>query len=89
MRRRRISCKEVHPGALGWTHVSDGAILPFSEIDCDRIREFVQKELLYWKPAEREEVLGRAMARVVAHELYHIFANTPHHGSDGVAKAAY
>ena len=81
--------KEVHPGALGWTHVSDGAILPFSEIDCDRIRQFVQKELLYRKPAEREEIFGRAIARVVAHELYHIFANTHHHGSDGVAKAAY
>lgn len=81
--------KEVNPGALGWTHVSDGAILPFSEIDCDRIRLFVQKELLHRKPSERDDAFGRAMARVVSHELYHIFANTPHHGSDGVAKAAY
>ena len=81
--------KQISPGALGWTHVSDGAILPFSEIDCDRIRNFVQKELLYVKPSEREEVIGRAIGRVVAHELYHIFANTPHHGSDGVAKSAY
>jgi hypothetical protein len=84
-----LSLKEIHAGALGWTHVSDGNILPFSEIDCDRIRNFVQKELLYRKPGEREEAFGRAMARVVVHELYHIFANTPHHGSDGVAKAAY
>ena len=84
-----LTLKEIHPGALGWTHVSDGAILPFSEIDCDRIRLFVQKELLYRKPAEREEIFGRALARVVAHELYHIFANTHHHSSDGVAKAAY
>src|SRR3954467_15550425 len=30
--------KEVNPGALGWTHISDGAILPFSDIDCDRLR---------------------------------------------------
>lgn len=81
--------KEVHPGALGWTHVSDGAILPFAEIDCDRVRNFVQKELLFRKPYEREEIFGRAIARVVVHELYHIFGNTPHHGSDGVAKAAY
>jgi hypothetical protein len=81
--------KEVNPGALGWTHVSDGAILPFSEIDCDRIRNFVQRELLFRKVSERDEVFGRAIGRVVAHELYHIFANTPHHGSDGVAKSAY
>jgi hypothetical protein len=84
-----LSLKEVHSGALGWTHVTDGAILPFAEIDCDRIRSFVQKELLFRRPDEREEVFGRAMARVVVHELYHIFANTHHHASDGVAKAAY
>ena len=84
-----LALRETHPGALGWTHVSDGAILPFSEIDCDRIKGFVQKELLYKKSADREEIFGRAIARVVAHELYHIFAQTPHHGSDGVAKSAY
>jgi hypothetical protein len=86
---QNLSFKEMRPGALGWTHVSDGAILPFAEIDCDRIRSFVQKELLFRKADEREEVFGRAMARVVVHELYHIFANTQHHGAEGVAKAAY
>jgi hypothetical protein len=84
-----LMLKEVHPGALGWTHVSDGAILPFSEVDCDRVRNFTQKELLYRRAADREEMFGRALARVVAHELYHIFAQTYHHGSDGVAKGAY
>jgi hypothetical protein len=81
--------KEVHPGALGWTHVSDGAILPFAEVDCDRVRLFVQKELLYRKPADREEIFGRAIARVIAHELYHIFANTNHHSHNGIGKAAF
>ena len=38
-----IMPRETHPGALGWTHVSDGAILPFSEIDCDRIRDLHSK----------------------------------------------
>jgi hypothetical protein len=84
-----LAPRDTHPGALGWTHVSDGAILPFSDIECDSIRTFLQKELLYIHPADREEVFGRAIARVVAHELYHIFANTQHHGSDGVAKSAY
>lgn len=78
-----------NPGALGWTHVSDGAILPFSDVDCDRIRTFVQKELLTVRAPDREEAFGRAVARVVAHELYHIFANTHRHGSCGVGKAAY
>jgi hypothetical protein len=80
---------DPHPGALGWTHVTDGAILPFAEIDCDRIHSFINRELLFLKPEEREPGFGRAVARVVAHELYHIFANTQHHGSDGVGKSAY
>jgi hypothetical protein len=84
-----ISAKQSHPGALGWTHVSDGAILPFSDIDCDRIRTFVQKELLFMEPSDRETAFGRAIARVVSHELYHIFANTAHHGANGVGKSAY
>ncbi|SPE37263.1 conserved exported hypothetical protein [Candidatus Sulfopaludibacter sp. SbA6] len=77
------------PGALGWTHVSDGIILPFSDVDCDRIRSFVQKELLAVHTDDRAAVFGRALGRVVAHELYHIFANTAKHGSCGVGKAAY
>ena len=80
---------QVNPGALGWTHVSDGAILPFSEVDCDRIRGFIQRDLLGVRSEHREEAFGRALGRVVAHELYHIFANTAQHGSCGVGKAAF
>jgi hypothetical protein len=81
--------RTTNPGALGWTHVSDGNILPFSDIECDRIRGFIQKDLLAVHPEEREDAYGRAIARVVAHELYHIFANTSQHGSFGVGKSAY
>jgi hypothetical protein len=81
--------KDVVPGALGWTHVSDGVILPFSDIDCDHVRGFLQKQLLRQPVQEREPSFGRALGRVVAHELYHIFANTHRHGSDGVGKPAY
>jgi hypothetical protein len=79
----------INPGALGWTHVSDGVILPFSDVDCDRIRGFVQRDLLSIAPEKREQAFGHALARVLAHELYHIFANTAKHGSCGVGKAAY
>ena len=32
-------------------------------------------------------VLGRALARVAAHEIYHIVAQTPEHEKSGLAKA--
>jgi hypothetical protein len=84
-----LSMVSGHPGALGWTHVSDGVILPFADVDCDRIRTFIQKDLMFVHSSEREEVLGRAVARVLAHELYHIFTQTAHHGADGVGKSAF
>lgn len=75
--------------ALGWTHVSDGVILPFAEVDCDGIRGFLRAELIHMQTGEREGAYGRAIGRVLAHELYHIFANTREHGTSGVAKPAY
>ena len=76
-------------GALVWTHVSDGQILPFTDVNCDLVREFVQSGLLTFRTGNREEKYGRALGRVLAHELYHIFANTTRHGSEGVAKESY
>jgi hypothetical protein len=84
-----LTSDRFNPGALGWTHMSDGMILPFSDVDCDRIRAFVQHDLLGVRPEARDKTFGRALARVLAHELYHIFANTTKHGSCGVGKGAY
>jgi hypothetical protein len=77
------------PAALGWTHISDGAVLPFTDIDCACIRTFIARLVAGARPRERERLLGRALGRVLAHEMYHILASTVHHGSTGVAKAAY
>ena len=76
-------------GALGWTHVSDGQILPFTDINCDRVRQFTQSGLLAFRTDDRAAKYGRALGRVLAHELYHIFANTIRHASIGVAKESY
>jgi len=76
-------------GPLGWTHISDGAILPFADIDCQGIRGFIQKQLLAVPVESREEAYGRALGRVLAHELYHIFAKTTRHGAGGAGKSKY
>ena len=75
--------------ALGWTHVSDGEILPFTDIACEHVSEFVRRALGTVNPKERLATYGRALGRVLAHELYHIFANTVPHGSSRVAKECY
>jgi hypothetical protein len=73
-------------GALGWTHTSNGEVLPFADVDCDRISRLVSQGLCRLDPEDREEALGRAIGRVLAHELYHIFLRNGRHGSWGVAK---
>jgi Cytochrome c len=74
------------PGALGITHLVDGEVIPFTDIDCDRIRIFLAKHLVTVLPKNRNAIYGRAVGRVLAHELFHIFARTKHHGPGGVAE---
>lgn len=76
-------------GALGWISVTDGQVLPFADVDCDKIRELLGSYLAITPPRERERLMGRAMARVLAHELFHYFAKSTKHSSTGVAKAFY
>lgn len=76
------------PEALGRTHVSNGVVLPFADIRCDQVRRFIQGPLRSGHGREaREQMLGRALARVIAHELYHILLRTTAHGKSGVARA--
>ena len=76
------------PGPLGWSHESDGVVLPFSDLACDNLRGAVQSALLAGSQIRGNYLLGRAMGRVLAHELYHIVADTAHHGEAGVAQGA-
>jgi len=39
--------------------------------------------------AQRDYLYGRAMARVAAHELYHVVIGSRDHGHEGVAKPAF
>lgn len=69
---------------LGWTHISDGEVLPFAEIDCDAIFAYLFEELSLKPPQERERILGRAVARVTVHELLHILTGSAAHSDHGV-----
>ena len=82
--------ESVLPGAkLASTAVTDGRILPFSWVNCKTLTQFLTPVIMDQPDARREFLYGRAMGRVVAHELYHILSNEPGHGEDGVAKPAF
>ncbi|MCU1258223.1 MAG: hypothetical protein JWO80_1108 [Bryobacterales bacterium] len=73
--------------ALASTQVSDGRVLPFSDVECDRIRHYISNEVVSKDEEKRESIYGRALGRVLAHELYHIFTGTQHHAHEGVARS--
>jgi hypothetical protein len=74
---------------LGWTHISDGEVLPFAEVDCDLVRSFLASQLVSLDRADADRRFARALGRVVAHELYHILSRSPHHSNRGVDQPAY
>jgi hypothetical protein len=76
-------------GALGWTHMSDGELLPFSDVQCDRIRKLITPQLVAANEDDRDSILGRAIARVLAHEFYHMLMKTKGHSGCGIAKAYF
>jgi len=76
------------PAALAVTHVSDGVVLPFSDVACDRIASLVWPLLSGTKAARGDTLFGRALGRVVAHELAHILSRSVAHGTTGLVEPA-
>ena len=75
-------------GPLAFTY-SDGAeVLPFSEVACDHVAASVRSAMFGGDYNNADLLLGRALGRVVAHELVHILTDSKGHGKAGVQKAA-
>jgi hypothetical protein len=74
---------------LAFTHISDGAILPFVSFDPARVERLLEAECRLLDPAGCDDLLGRSLGRVLAHEVYHVLADTTSHGRSGVTKGAF
>ena len=72
---------------LASTRISDGHVLPFSDVECDTIRRYIAPSVQSAHPDQREDMLGRALGRIVAHEMYHMLAHTKTHAESGVARS--
>ncbi|MCX6624359.1 MAG: hypothetical protein NTY38_25520 [Acidobacteria bacterium] len=85
----RLTPPWIRPqGTLGDAAVVDGVILPFAAIDCDRIRSVLGRSMTY-SPGRASFLFGRALGRVLAHEIYHILAATTSHTQRGVTKPQF
>ena len=75
-------------GPLAMTYSVDGNVLPFADVNCDRVRTSVQRASGRANAAQHQAEYGIALARVVAHELYHILAKSSTHTRAGITKQA-
>ena len=74
-------------GPLGITHISDGHILPFVEADCGRI--LLAATRLRIRPFRLcPQSLGRALARIIAHEIGHVLSGSEEHDQHGLSKSS-
>ena len=76
-------------GSLASTYVSGERVLPFSWLNCGNLTRLLGTSLSSEAPAHRDFLYGRAMARLLAHELYHVIANTREHGREGIGKPGF
>lgn len=72
--------------SLAMTHASDGEILSFGEVDCDRVQRLIKRTMPASGYAKGDLLLGRALGRVVAHEMYHILSRSRTHAGAGVTR---
>jgi hypothetical protein len=74
---------------LASTETEEGQILHFTTVNCDAVDRYLAFEVAGMSEKDREETYGRALGRILAHEMYHVFANRETHARAGIARASY
>jgi hypothetical protein len=75
-------------GPLAITHTTNGEVQPFGEVDCDRVINTARTAMTGEDYSRADLLIGRALGRVVAHELVHMLTKSGVHGTEGVEKPA-
>jgi hypothetical protein len=73
------------PVVLAYSHISNGRIIPFADVECDHVRSSLGSNSTAAGPAS-ELLFGRALGRVLAHELHHIIDQTRSHTHRGISR---
>jgi hypothetical protein len=75
--------------SLASTAIVDDQVLPFSWLECDTLTRMLAPSLAKELDFRRSNLYGRAMGRLLAHELYHVLTRTRDHDSSGVGKPTF
>lgn len=75
-------------GPFAFTRTANGEVQPFGEVDCDHVVGSVRSAMAGSDYSKADLLVGRALGRVVAHEIVHMLTKSGQHGHDGVEKPA-
>ncbi len=75
-------------GPLAFTWSTEGLVQPFSEVACDHLTGVVRSAMFGGDFARADLLFGRALGRVVAHELVHILSRSAVHTATGITRPA-
>jgi hypothetical protein len=75
--------------SLASSAVVDGEVLPFSWLQCETLTRLLAPSLAKEPGGKRDYLYGRAMGRLVAHELLHVLTNHRGHDEAGVGKPSF
>jgi hypothetical protein len=76
------------PGPLAMAYTSNGQVLHFGEVECDRVRTAMQRVVGVGRSRKNEQFYAAALATVIAHEVYHMLGNATGHTRAGLTKPA-
>jgi hypothetical protein len=72
---------------LARMRVLDGVVLPFGDVNCGLMRAVMTDQPHSAKLTDK--AFGHALARVLAHELYHFLTQSTSHATQGLEKPAF
>jgi hypothetical protein len=75
-------------GPLAFTYSTAGEVQPFTEVKCDQLTRSVQSAMSGGDFAHADLLMGRALGRVLAHEIVHMLTRSRAHGHEGVGRTA-
>lgn len=84
---QRVPAPYDELGPYAVTLTSGGEVQPFGEIDCDRVSSSIRSAMWGGDFAQADRLMGRALGRVVAHELIHMITRSGQHADEGVHKS--
>lgn len=75
-------------GPLAFTYSTAGEIQPYSEVECAKVARSARSAMSGGDFARADALFGRALGRVVAHEMKHMLEKSGAHSHAGVFRPA-